>query len=168
MLQVRRAESKDVPAIIAICSDGSRESYEDLVPQSYIDQVIAEYYNTERVTKEFAANTAYYHGYWVAERNGEILGCIGGGVDEQNAGHVYIFYVRPDIKRQGVGSALLEEFTAYQKESYGITEQWITSLMEGNLIGQSFYEKSGFIFQFATENPKAPHSRRSLHLKRIV
>lgn len=168
MLQVRRAELKDVAGIIAVCSDGWRETYKDLVPASYIDQVIAAYYNTEWVTREFAENTPYYHGYWVAEKEGEVVGCIGGGVDEQNAGHVYVFYVRPDMKRQGVGSALLEAFTTYQKETYGITEQWITSLMEGNLVGQAFYEKSGFVFEFATENPDAPHSHRSLHLKRHV
>ena len=168
MLQVRRAELKDVAGIIAVCSNGWRETYQDLVPQSYIEQVIADYYNTERVTREFAENTPYYHGYWVAESDGEVVGCIGGGIDEQNAGHVYVFYVHPDVKRKGIGTALLEAFTTYQKETYRITEQWITSLMEGNRIGQAFYGKSGFVFEFATENPDAPHSRRSLHLKRKV
>ena len=130
--------------------------------------MIATYYNTERVTREFAENTPYYHGYWVAEKDGEVVGCIGGGIDEQNEGHVFVFYVRPDRKRQGIGSALLEAFTTYQKETYGITEQWITSLMEGNRIGQAFYAKNGFVFAFATENLDVPHFHRSLHLKRNV
>lgn len=167
-MEVRRAELKDVPAIIAVCSDAWRQTYQHLVPTSYMEQVIAEYYNTDRVTREYAEDTPNYHGYWVAEKDGQILGCIGGGIDDQNAGHVYVFYVRPDVKRQGIGTALLEELTAYQKSTYGITEQWITSLMEGNLIGQAFYEKSGFIFEFATESNQSAHSHRSLHLKRKV
>lgn len=167
-MEVRRARLEDVTGIIKVCSDGWRETYQDLVPQSYIEQVVADYYNEERVTREYAEDTPYYHGYWVAEKDDEVLGCIGGGIDEQNAGHVYVFYVHLDVKRQGIGTALLEAFTAYQKRAYGITEQWITSLMEGNRIGEAFYEKNGFIFEFATENPDAPHSHRSLHLKRNV
>lgn len=168
MVSVRRAELKDVADIIAICSAGWQETYKDLVSQSCIDQVIKEYYNTVSVTKEVTENSPNFHGYWVAEKEGRVLGCIGGGIDGENAGHVYVFYVHPDMKGQGIGTALLNAFTAYQKETYGITEQWVTSLMEGNLIGQAFYEKSGFVFDYATEDKQAEHSNRSFHLKRPV
>lgn len=168
MVRVRRAELRDVPAIIGICSDSWRETYKDIVPQSYIDQVISEYYNRKRVGEEVTETSPYFHGYWVAEVAGQVLGCIGGGIDDQGAGHIYVFYVQPDCKRQGIGRALLESFTAHQKETYGIGEQWITSLMEGNSVGQSFYEKQGFVVQYASENSKGPQFPRKLHLKRSV
>ncbi len=100
--------------------------------------------------------------------DGQVVGCIGGGIDQGNAGHIYVFYVRPELKRQGVGSALLKEFTAYQKNTYGIKEQWVSSLTEGNRIGQAFYEKSGFVFDFATESRDPSHAQRKFHLKRSV
>ena len=152
LLTVRRAEVKDVVAIASICSDAWRQTYKDMLPQSYIEQVIADYYSLERVAKECAENTPYFYGYWVAVKDGQVLGCIGGGIDQENAGHIYVFYVRPELKRQGVGSSLLKEFPAYQKSSYGISEQWVSSLTEGNRLGQAFYEKSGFVVDFATES----------------
>lgn len=167
-ITVQKATVDDVKAISEICSSSWIETYQGIYPENYIQQVIREYYNPERVTKEVLETSKYWNGYWVAKRGNQVLGCIGGGVDDQNAGHVYVFYVRPDIKRQGVGSALLEGLTAYQKATYGITDQWITSVTEGNRIGIAFYEKSGFVFDFATENTTAPHDRRNLHLKRTV
>lgn len=45
MIRIRRAVLEDVSAIMDICSRGWQETYLDLFPQSYIDQVIADYYN---------------------------------------------------------------------------------------------------------------------------
>ncbi|MGT2828577.1 GNAT family N-acetyltransferase [Streptococcus hillyeri] len=165
---IRRAVLKDVPQIMAVCSRGWRETYKDLVPQSYINQVIEDYYNEARVTKDVLDDSPYYHGYWVVVEDDKVLGCIGGGIDEHNEGHIYVLYVDPELKRQGIGSQLVDAFTAYQKETYGIEKQWITSAMEGNRIGLSFYEKQGFIFQYATESKKSPSFPRSFHLKRSV
>ena len=141
LLALRRAEAKDVEAIASICSDGWRQTYKDILPQSYIEEVIADYYSLERVAKECAENTPYFHGYWVAEMDGQAVGCIGGGIDQENAGHIYVFYVRPELKRQGVGSALLKEFTAYQKSSYGISEQWVSLSQRGITLGRPFMKR---------------------------
>ena len=168
LLAVRRSEAKDVEVIASICSDGWRQTYKDILPQSYIEEVIADYYSLERVSKECAENTPYFHGYWVAEMDGQVVGCIGGGIDQENAGHIYVFYVRPELKRQGVGSALLKEFTAYQKSSYGIKEQWVSFLTEGNHIGHAFYEKNGFVLDFVTDSQDPSHDLRKFHLKRSV
>ncbi|MFC5631407.1 MULTISPECIES: GNAT family N-acetyltransferase [Streptococcus] len=165
---IRRAELKDVPQIMDICSRGWQETYKDLVPHSYIDQVIEEYYNEERVTKDVLDNSPYYYGYWVAVEDDKVLGCIGGGIDDNNEGHIYVLYVDPNLKRRGIGSHLVDAFTAYQKETYGIEQQWITSAMEGNQIGLSFYEKQGFVFQYATESKQDPSFPKGFHLKRQV
>ncbi|MGT2743134.1 GNAT family N-acetyltransferase [Streptococcus plurextorum] len=166
VLLIRRAEESDVSAIIDICSAAWQSTYKELYPQSYIDRVIADYYHEERVTKEIRENTPYFHGYWVAEKDHQVIGCIGGGIDEQKAGHIYVFYMAPELKRQGVGTALLDGFTAYQKEVYGIKEQWISALTEGNHVGQAFYEKQGFVFQYAKANKAIEGGPRSLYLRR--
>ena len=89
LLTVRRAEAKDVEAIASIISDAWRQTYKNILPQSYIEEVIADYYSLDRVAKECAENTPYFHGYWVAVKDGQVLGCIGGGIDQENAGHIY-------------------------------------------------------------------------------
>ena len=37
LLALRRAEAKDVEAIASICSQAWRQTYNDILPQSYID-----------------------------------------------------------------------------------------------------------------------------------
>ncbi|MGT2682755.1 hypothetical protein [Streptococcus porci] len=79
-LLIRRAEVSDVSAIIDICSAAWQSTYKELYPQSYIDRVIADYYHKERVTREIRGNTPYFHGYWVAEKDYQVIGCIGGAL----------------------------------------------------------------------------------------
>ena len=54
LLALRRAEAKDVEAIASICSDGWRQTYKDILPQSYIEEVIADYYSLERINSNIA------------------------------------------------------------------------------------------------------------------
>lgn len=168
MVDVRQATPDDVPDIIHVCRRAWSVTYADLHTEDYIARVLDEYYNPERVLKEVRETSRNWNGYWVAERDGQILGCIGGGVNEKNAGHIYVFYVLPELKRQGIGSALLEQFTQYQQETYGITEQWVTSVTEGNLMAIPFYEGQGFFLDHATENPEGSHLPGNLHYHRSL
>lgn len=168
MIYVRRAETKDAADIIRICSSGWRVTYHNLYPSTYIEAVIREFYSKEKVIHDISENSRYFHGYWVAEKDGKVLGCICGGIDDSNTGHVYAFYVLPEYKRQGVGQALLDRFTQYQQEQYHIKEQWITSLTEGNEVGLGFYQKQGFEIIYSSENSHPDISRLSLHLRRFL
>lgn len=78
----------------------------------------------------------------VANLGGHILGVIGGGVVNQMR-TVYVLYVHPDYKGRGIGKALLEALTTYQKHHYSITQQqvYVTS---GNEPALAFYKKMGF------------------------
>lgn len=139
---VRFANPIDAPAIAQICSQAWRITYKDLYSQAYIDKVIAEFYNLSRVEQECQTSSADWHGYMVAEKDGEIVGCIGGACEDET-GFIYVLYVKPSLKGQGIGTALLDGLTHYQKGTYSIRQQdvYVTA---GNQMGIPFYEKNGF------------------------
>lgn len=144
MIKVRFATKEDAKSIANLCSKVWKVTYADIYSKEYIDHVIEEFYNVERIAKESSESSSHWHGYMVAYEDGRILGCIGGAI-EGEIGSIYVLYVDPDHKGQGVGSALLDFLTNYQKENYGITRQEVF-VTTGNMMGVPFYEKKGFEF----------------------
>lgn len=141
MIKVRFATEEDAKSISNLCSKAWKVTYADIYSKEYIDKVIAEFYNVERIAKESTESSSYWHGYIVAYEDEKILGCIGGAIKGE-IGSVFVLYVDPDHKGQGVGSTLLEFLTDYQKENYGITRQEVF-VTTGNMMGIPFYEKKG-------------------------
>ena len=142
MLAIRFAQEKDAEAIVKICSEAWRNTYAHLYSEAYIAKVISEFYAIDRVRQECLTSTKEWHGYMVAEQNGEIVGCIGGAC-EGTKGLVYVLYLTPNLKRQGIGTALLTFLTDYQKATYDIVTQEVYATTD-NTIATSFYEKQGF------------------------
>lgn len=142
MIKVRFATKEDAKHISDICSKAWEVTYADIYSKEYIDKVIEEFYNIVRITKESSESSPHWHGYIVAHVHQKILGCIGGAIDGET-GFIYVLYVDPKHKGQGVGSALLNFLTKYQKENYGITRQEVF-VTTGNMMGIPFYEKNGF------------------------
>lgn len=150
MVSVRFATVEDAQAISEICSEAWRITYAELYSKEYIEKVIAEFYNIDRVKKECQESSSSWHGYMVAVEEGEVVGCIGGACEE-DIGFIYVFYVKPEKKGKGIGSALLDFFTDYQKKEFGITHQEV-SVTTGNKMGIPFYEKNGFQWMEAVPN----------------
>lgn len=142
MIKVRFATKEDAKHISDICSKAWEVTYADIYSKEYIDKVIEEFYNIERITKESSESSPHWHGYIVAHVHQKILGCVGGAIDGET-GFIYVLYVDPKHKGQGVGSALLDFLTNHQKENYGITRQEVF-VTTGNMMGIPFYEKNGF------------------------
>jgi len=67
-------------------------------------------------------------------------------MNDDTAGEVYVLYLDPILRGQGIGTRLLDFFTKIQKHTYGSKEQWV-SVAKGNNYGIPFYEARGFIFQ---------------------
>lgn len=145
-ITTRFATPADASAICDICSSAWRVTYKDLNTPDYIEQVIADFYNLDRVTKECSTSDQNWHGYIVAELDGQVLGAIGGGVDADNWGHIYVLYVHPDHKGKGLGRALVNFLTDHQKTTYGISQQKVT-VAQNNQMGIPFYERMGFVNQ---------------------
>lgn len=117
MVGVRFATVEDAGAISNICSEAWRITYAELYSKEYIEKVIADFYNIDRIKKECQESSSRWHGYMVAVEENEVVGCIGG--------------------------ALLDFLTDYQKEQFSITSQEV-HVTTGNRMGIPFYEKNGF------------------------
>lgn len=145
MIEVARATSEHVAGICRVCADGWRATYADMYSPKYIERIIAEYYNEERVLKEVTDTGREWGGYFVAVEDGKVVGAGGGGMIGERSGEVFVLYVAPDRRNEGIGTRLLDAITQQQK-AFGATEQWV-SVSKGNRKGIPFYEARGFVFR---------------------
>lgn len=145
MIEIRKAKLDDIQGIIDVCSAGYRNTYPDLLPQQYIEKIIADFYNEERVEKEIRNTSQAWNGWFVAIDNGKIVGAGGGGFTGEAVAELYVLYLDPKRKREGIGRKLLEAITNDQIER-GAKKQWV-SVTKGNLMGIPFYEAVGFTYQ---------------------
>lgn len=149
MITVRFAREEDAQAIADICREAWRVTYEKLYSKEYIEKVISDFYNLNRIKQECKSLSKDWHGYIIAEENQKVVGCIGGAVSD-DTGFIYVLYVKPNLKGRGIGSALLTFLTTYQKEHFNILYQEV-NVTTGNDMGIPFYKKHGF--QFIEEIP---------------
>lgn len=96
------------------------------------------WYNVNRV-REDIANGIYTH---VAIADGKVAGTIGGILTEEGTSEIYVFYMDEKYRYQGIGSKLLERFTA-EHVNDGATDQY-ASVEEDNELGIPFYTSRGF------------------------
>ncbi|WP_186669882.1 GNAT family N-acetyltransferase [Sporosarcina sp. BP05] len=145
-ITIRRATRNDATAITDILVASQWFTYEKLYSVDYITKLIGQYYSVQRIEQEIVSINEEWHGYFIAETDGKIVGAIGGGMTSKTAGEVYVFYLDPLMRGMGIGTRLLDFFTKIQKYTYGAHEQWV-SVAKGNDYGIPFYEARGFIFQ---------------------
>lgn len=167
MVVIRKAKVEDWQDIARICSENYRTVYKGMSSPEYIERVIEAFYTEEPLRKELQTNDKAFHGYWLAEDDGRVLGCIGGGVDEENKAQVYVFYVDLTAQRKGIGHVLLETMTDFQKETYTCSEQWVVAA-KGNPIGIPFYEKEGFVFHHEAPSWFDQSQGISCHFRRDI
>jgi len=78
---------------------------------------------------------------WVAEEDGTVSGFLVArriGPD----GEILNFAVRPDLRRRGIGEALLHEGLRWAKAFHA--ERVFLEVRESNQAARAFYEKAGF------------------------
>ena len=148
MIEIRKAMLGDVQGICKVCTDGYQMTYGHLKSKEYIEGVIKEYYNIERVSKEVQTSTHSWNGYFVAVDNGQVIGAGGGGFHNEIECELYVLYLDPNRKREGIGTKLLDVITKDQIKRGGLV-QWV-SVTKGNMMGIPFYEAVGFEFQEET------------------
>jgi GNAT superfamily N-acetyltransferase len=145
MIHILKAAPEHVEGIVKVCSEANRATYENIYSEEYIERVIKEYYTPERILEEVSGSSRNWGGYFVAVDNGTVVGAGGGGMTGDTSGEIYVLYMDPDRRGEGIGSQLLVAITKQQKEEFQAKEQWV-SVQQGNSKGIPFYEARGFSF----------------------
>ena len=145
-ISIRRATRYDAKPMADLLTKCQWFTYETLYSKEYIQNLIVQYYNVQRIEQEIISISKVWHGYFIAETNKKIVGIIGGGMTDVSIGEVYVFYIDPSWRGNGIGKRLLDFFTKHQKFIYGAQEQWV-AVAKGNQYGIPFYEAQGFTFQ---------------------
>jgi GNAT superfamily N-acetyltransferase len=144
MITVKQAEPQHTEGIAKVCSDGYRATYKETHSEDYIERIIGEFYNHDRIREEIGSSGPGWDGWYVALEEDKVVGAIGGGMLDETKGEVYVLYLDPVRRGEGIGTLLLNALTEVQKEK-GATEQWV-SVAKGNQKGIPFYEARGFQF----------------------
>ena len=165
LVNIRQATKKDALAISEVLILSQWFTYESLYSTEYIQKLINQYYNVQRIEQEIVSISNEWHGYFIAEIDGKVLGVIGGGVTADRIGEVYVFYLDPEMRGKGIGTRLLNFFTKIQKHIYGVTEQRV-AVAKGNSYGIPFYEARGFIYQHEETAYGGSHEDISLIYRR--
>ncbi|UTR06007.1 GNAT family N-acetyltransferase [Alkalihalobacillus sp. LMS6] len=146
MITIQQANITHVNGIISVCQKGYWATYQGLLSDDYIERVCEEFYNEARVTKEVQEQSKHWGGYVVALDGEEVVGAAGGGLLNDVQAELFVLYLLPNRRNEGIGSKLLAAITEQQR-SFGATEQWV-SVAKNNDKGIPFYEARGFRFQY--------------------
>ena len=83
--------------------------------------------------------------FWVAlDENSRVIGSIGYETIKPKEARIHRLYIKPELKRQGIGSALLDTLTNYVKEK-GYNKLSIHTGDERYYESKLFYKAKGFI-----------------------
>ncbi|CAN7528669.1 GNAT family N-acetyltransferase [Rossellomorea sp. LjRoot5] len=168
MIHILKANEAHVKGISKVCSDGNWATYRDIYSKNYIEKVIKEFYNEERILKEVTTSNREWGGYFVAVENDEVIGAGGGGMMNETEGELYVLYLDPSRRNEGIGTRLLDAITQQQKEEFHAGKQWV-SVQKGNEKGIPFYEARGFVYE--SEQPVYGNEEgeyRSLRYCRVI
>ncbi|PLR67203.1 MULTISPECIES: GNAT family N-acetyltransferase [Bacillaceae] len=145
MITVLKGKPEHVHGIIQVCSDGYRNTYQHSHSSNYIDRVIEEFYNEKRISDEVIKHSRYWNGWFAAIEHNHVVGAGGGGMADDTTAELYVLYLDPKRRGEGIGTLLLNAITEDQKK-YGASKQRV-SVAKGNDLGIPFYEARGFTFQ---------------------
>jgi ribosomal protein S18 acetylase RimI-like enzyme len=138
---IRPADIRDAAGIARVCAAGWRDTYRGIKEPERIEAVIAEYYTPERISREIAAPEGW-DGWIVAVEDDIVIGAGGGGMTEPGIGEIFVLYLDPTRRGEGIGTRLLDAITDQQR-AQGAREQWV-SVEPENTKGLPFYYARGF------------------------
>ncbi|MFP3360933.1 GNAT family N-acetyltransferase, partial [Planococcus sp. SIMBA_143] len=70
MIRILKANESHVKGIKKVCSEGYWATYKEIYAKEYIERVIEEFYNEERILQEVTTSDRDWGGYYVAVENG--------------------------------------------------------------------------------------------------
>ena len=154
VLRIREASVSDAEGIAKVHVYTWQNAYLGLIPDSFLQGLSVEQKTANWIKN--IENPLSKSQTLVAEVNGEIVGFISVGIDQEgglpNQGEVYAIYVMPSIQKRGIGVALMREgLQALETEGLACAILWV---LDGNLRTRAWYESHGWM---STERRKLDH-----------
>ncbi|WP_240033699.1 GNAT family N-acetyltransferase [Oceanobacillus profundus] len=115
MVTIKRAEMVHVDGIARVCCEGCIETYKGIRSIANIERNNQRFYNHERISKEIGESPGW-DGYIVALDHNAVVGAIGGGMLHNEESEVYVLYLDPNRRGEGIGTKLLDFLTTIQRE----------------------------------------------------
>ena len=140
-VRIRPAEPGDAEGVARVCAAGWRDTYAGLMAPERIETVIAEYYTPERICREIGPADEW-DGWIVAVEDADVVGAGAGGMTAPAIGELFVLYLHPRRRGEGIGTRLVETITEQQRIQ-GAREQWV-SVEPGNDKALPFYRARGF------------------------
>ncbi|MEW8975692.1 MAG: GNAT family N-acetyltransferase [Exiguobacterium sp.] len=133
-MRIREARPEDALAIARVHIDAWRETYQGIIPDSYLAQL-----SYEKRTKQWE-QTLVDQRVYVVELEDEVVGFAQGGPNRRDAreGELYAIYVLRASQGQGLGKALFQRII----EDLAEYEAMQVSVLRDNPACQ-FYERFG-------------------------
>ena len=164
-MHVRKATLDDVEGICRVYTDGWRATYPGLISEKSIEEVIADFYNPERVRAE-VLNPEGWNGWWVALDENEVVGAGGGGMTGETSSELFVLYADPNRRGQGIGTLLLDAIST-EIRAQGATVQKV-AVTKDNEKGLPFYQARGFSVVGEREAHGIADERGSVVLERTL
>ena len=139
---VRNVKKEDLRQVSEIAINGWKSAYRGIIDDDYLDSLSIEK-NYQKRLKDYKEN-----GFVVAELNGEVVGFCRYTLENLFSknypnidGEVCAIYVKPELKRQGIGRSLFEYvFKEFRKNGNKNIILWC---LKDNYPSRAFYEKMG-------------------------
>lgn len=144
MITIQKATTDHIEGIAKVCIDAYWATYKELLSHEYIERMINEFYTYDKLFKDVTVTNRGWNGWTVALDDGKVIGAGAGGMISENHGELFVLYLDPSRRNEGLGSMILEAVTKELK-TYGAKEQWV-SVTKYNQKAIPFYEAKGFNF----------------------
>jgi ribosomal protein S18 acetylase RimI-like enzyme len=150
---IRNVKKEDLWAVSSIAVEGWKSAYRGIIDDELLDSLKIEDNYNKRL-KDYKEN-----GFIVAEINNDVVGFCRYTINNLFSQdmkdidcELCALYVKPNLKRQGIGTALFQYVIQEQKKNEN--QSMILWCLKENYNSRSFYEKMGGILYSETETQK--------------
>lgn len=140
----REALPADAPAMADLVASAWQAAYRGILSDTLLNSIDAQA-RAERVRRTIQTNPDFW--FYILEADGEIAGvaglCAMPDGDLPDTSEIKIFYIRPDLQKQGLGRAMMRgALDALHSKGFQRIALWV---LKENHAARAFYEKLGFV-----------------------